>query len=709
MTQTLENPAEISELVTQLSRARQAYYNRRGTAMTDHEYDKLEAKLKSLAPDHPFLKKVGEPVLVRTKSRHTIHMGSQNKANDERELHAWYRKCQDKAGRPTVSLIETPKLDGLSGAAYYVDGVLQKFVTRGDGEEGEDITANAVHFKGLPATLKEPKTGAVRGEVVLLVEDWKELDPDQESNPRNLAAGIAGRKDGEDADRLTFFAFDCDLGMNHVFKAGRLEQLQDLGVNTVPFTLCANFSDALLHCEAFAKRRVTLPYWADGLIFETNDLNAQKAMGIVSGCPCGQIAWKPVDEEHVTKMINYELSVKHTGRINPKAILHPVQIEGREIEAALLNNWEEIERLRVGEGDEVKVITANGIIPKVVGVSKKQWVPASWAKPGDYIEVESDRTPGTTICGIVTGVVLGEKQTADITLDGIRPVRPQFIHKLIPIPTQCPKCKGKVGKLKNVDDTDTANIFCLNIDCPAKAAGKIERWVRSLDIKEMGPKLRKALTDGTPQLVNNISDLYKLTAEQLAGLSVGAGTLGEKRAAKVIAELDKTRELTLAEFLGSIGVYYLGKRRVTLILEAGMSDNLFNWFTKGTGESYLRGRAKKMGIENVAERIQGELDGAYKEVERLLKHIKIVKDEPVAKTATGGKLSGKTFAFTGFRPDDELRGQIEAAGGTISEDLTKSCTHLVQKNPSKVSGKTKKATGWGQEVISEDKLREMLA
>lgn len=199
-------PKNIEELRSRILKAKHAYYYSGEPIMSDEEYDALEDQLRQIAPHDPVLALVGSPVpvdTILTKARHSIPMGSQSKVNSEAEFMAWAIKSE--GGSIHASL----KGDGASAAAYYQGGRLVQAISRGDGTIGEDITANAIRFKGLPAWVGSEGTGftgAVRFEVILTVDEWTAIDPSRSKNPRNAGYGIMGRKNGHQSDRLTAYA-----------------------------------------------------------------------------------------------------------------------------------------------------------------------------------------------------------------------------------------------------------------------------------------------------------------------------------------------------------------------------------------------------------------------------------------------------------------------------------------------------------------------
>lgn len=249
-----------AELRNLILKAKQAYYYGGEPLMSDAEYDSLEDELRLLAPDDPVLALVGAPVppdAMLTKARHAIPMGSQNKVNSEEEFRAWLAKCGSETVHASI------KGDGASAAAYYREGRLVQAISRGDGSVGEDITANALRFKGLPAWVEADGAGfdgAVRFELILTVEDWARVDPLRSKNPRNAGAGIMGRKNGAQADCLSCFAFDLDeqadgQSIEFASESEKIARLAALGFSVIPHQRCAGADEAVRYFRDIAARR----------------------------------------------------------------------------------------------------------------------------------------------------------------------------------------------------------------------------------------------------------------------------------------------------------------------------------------------------------------------------------------------------------------------------------------------------------------------
>ncbi len=661
------SPPRIISLRNQILKAKQAYYYGDSPIMTDAEYDALEDELRELSPKDEVLAMVGAPLPpdnILTKAKHRIAMGSQSKVNTEQEYITWHQKSVGD-GWVHASL----KGDGASAAAYYEDGRLVQAISRGDGFEGEDITANALKFKGLPAVVADeqgrPFTGAVRFEVILTVEDWGKVDPERSKNPRNAGSGIMGRKNGSQSELLSSFAFSLDEvrdGEPYAFKSEheRSERLEELGFELIPQRLCKSVEEALEYYRHINQTRDELPFWIDGVVFKVDDLSQQLALGVTANRPKGQVAWKFDSKGAETTLVSYSLTVGHTGAVIPTAHFEPVEIGGTTVSNALLNNWDEINRLDVAVGDRVWLIKANDIIPKVVGVRKRP----------------KNRKP-------------------------------------IPEPQACPVCESPVQRRRNTGGAEGAVIECSNAECPAKSMGKIKRWIKALDIQGIGDSVRIALVE--QMKLEDVSGLYRLKDDPaaLAALVINPEKdlrLGEKRAQTILDSIEATRELSLVQFLGSLGIQHLAQRRVELILLA-VGDDL------GTLEAWRSGIlrdadfAARAGVPSVGEAIQDSIDLLAPVMDNLLDagvRITSVGVDAEAAAEVQGKvcISGKLPSGKKKTDYDE---PLKAAGFELVTSVTKETKYLVLADPASTSSKAEKARKLGIQVIGEDELNQLIA
>jgi DNA ligase (NAD+) len=363
-------------------KAKQAYYF--GTPiMEDAQFDALEDELRREKPDAPELKIVGAPLpqkTGKTRARHVIAMGSQEKVNTKPELERWETlRANDKDQLFHASL----KADGSSLALYYVKGRLAQAITRGDGTEGEDISFQAPLFKNVPTQLDIPVSIGVRCEALVTLEDWPRADPGKETNPRNIASGILGRLDTKKSHLVTCFAFDLDqiegetpweeLALAKT-ESERSLLLAKLGFKTIPWKGSLTLSEAAKYYEEVGRKRNGeaggLPYWIDGVIIRYEDLLLQKSLGITDGRPKGQVAWKFPAEGASTVLRLVEWQVGQSGAITPVGILDPVSIGGTTVTKASLANAGNISTLKAFLGAKVTVVKAGDIIPVIKEVIK---------------------------------------------------------------------------------------------------------------------------------------------------------------------------------------------------------------------------------------------------------------------------------------------------------------------------------------------------
>ena len=701
----------LTELRNLVDQHDQIYYNGGANPVDDATYDGWKRELRELDPTDTRLTRVGAPVdgtATGSKVSHSIPMDSLDNAMNEDELRKWYATlCEAWSRMPGALLDKMPqpllnasfKMDGGSGALNYVNGHLQVGATRGDGLEGEDITANVLRMAGVPAYvetpgLPEPKyeagvrpkgmriakpfTGSIRGEMMLPHREWAIVDPQKESNPRNLGNGISRRSDGEQCEHLHFVAFRGYDGAGRLlepFENDMLGVLRQMGFIVVPsaenLTIdqvietyrhmqgippapnqVGRFFSSLLERGGSLPKRDALPFDIDGIVVKAESLRLQEFMGSTSHHPRAQIALKFPPMGAVTMLKSIEWTIGHTGGIYPTANLEPVKVGGVTVSRALLCNMDEIGRLDVAIGDMVMVCRQGDVIPKVTSV--------------------------------VT-----------------RPANRRIIQQ----PACCPCCSGPIDRRKGVDGEDSVVIYCLNENCPAKALGKLTTWIKKLDIQGLGDVYIEALF--AQGVVHEPADLYTLTNRYKAFVncvvSDSGQILGESRADKILDEIDKKRQLTVSQFIGSLGIDGLGRRRVVLVQEAqpGEFDQLGDW-TSGK----LVKMAAAVGLPRIAASIQTQLDSKAKQIHALLAAGVTLKDEdkkPMAKPSNQ-KVDAKRILLTGKFPEVKsfYGDRITAAGHIyVTEYKSGQVDILCTAAPDVLTGKTKKAHKDGILIIDE--------
>jgi len=348
----------VDKLANQILVARDEYYN--GTpSMSDDEYDALESELRKLDADHQVLKRVGaEPASAWEKHQHVIPMGSLDKAQNEQEFVKWANKLDPKT---TYSI--TDKLDGISIEVEYLKGSFQVASTRGNGYQGEDISQNVLKMKGVRRILPEPFTGSLRGEIVLLKEDWLRHMPDMK-NPRNGCSGTAKRLDGSGCQHLTVIFYEVIGDVKLPTHVDQLCFLKTLGLQVPNYGFCKG-ADVPKWVEDRLKERDKIPYEIDGLVVRIDNQETFDSLGDLDMRPRGAIAYKPPPETKVTTVKNIVWQVGRIGRVCPVAELEAVDIGGVTISRVSLHTAKMAVELKAGPGSKVLVSRRNDVIPYV--------------------------------------------------------------------------------------------------------------------------------------------------------------------------------------------------------------------------------------------------------------------------------------------------------------------------------------------------------
>jgi DNA ligase (NAD+) len=628
-----EAPNRIIELEGLVQQARHAYYNNDAPEVCDEVYDAWVDELSALKHDSPEVTQVGAaPVSEWVKVQHTIPMGSLSKINTLEELTAW---VMSTGGARAASLLVTEKLDGISIAVDYVEGVFSRAVTRGDGSTGEDISVNVAKMQGVPGRLSNAFTGVLRGEIIL-TKSAHAQHFSQYANPRNAASGIAKRYNGQGCEHLTIVFYQVADGQDFVNDDEQFSWLASMGFKVPNWYVTAMVPgvrtphDLWLEYQQF--KRAELDYEIDGLVVRVNDLAAQLALGEVSGRPKGSVAFKfaPMTRESTLRRIDWQVGA--TGRITPVGIFDGVRVLGAEVTNASLYNVAYINMLGLDVGAKILIARAQDVIPRIVAVRE------------------------------ATGTVASP-------------------------PLTCPCCEAAT-------QMEGEYLVCANATaCPAQTAGRIRRYVATLDIKEWGETLiEKIVAMG---LVRDVADLYSLTQEQLASID----GMGLKSAAKVIKTLRASCRVPLEVLLGALSIPLCGPSTIRLAMDAGF-DTLpslkaatLEQLTAVSGLGPVRARSIYDWLNNHS----GLLD-------------KLVAGGVEIEAKQHGTLSGKTVCFTGSsrRPRAELEHLVKKAGGDIKATVGKKLTYLVIADPAANTSKAQAARKNGTRCVSEQELLQII-
>ena len=687
--------ARIEALAERIAHHSHLYYNEAAAEISDAEFDELWDELQRLAPDHPQLQRVGaDPAPGSVKVTHRFPMKSLDKASDAEEL-AHFVAETTAHGRRFLAM---PKLDGSALSLEYRRGRLVRAATRGNGERGEDVTANARRIPNVPFELSWEGDCHIRGEVVMPLSIYRERYAEISPNPRNLAAGSLRQKHAEAgkgrAEDLLFHAYEVlfiPAAERHPdspdrpwfdFDSDRVAWLASVGIETATTSVIAGDDDEqvtealLAAAEDWESRRDDLAWEVDGVVFKLDDLDKRKLLGKTAHHPRWALAWKFAPEQATTVLLEVNWQTGRTGAVTPVARVAPVTVSGVTVENTTLHNAGEVERLGVRIGDKVRVVRRGDVIPKVeesLGRAKKADLEG---------RSHADGSPFTG------------------TLPPRKEVQP---------PPHCPECETELV-------VDGAFLRCTSLDCSARSVHALIYWCRSLELVGVGEKRAELLTESG--LVDSIPDLYSLTLHDLMGLE----RMAEKSASNVLSEIDGSRSMSLSKFLSALGLPRIGPEIAAVVAAEVLTlDALLELVdTSGdepgedeTGKPHKHNRAVRslMAIEGVGATVADLLLSGLAErgamVRELAELLDVTAEQPVA--VVEGGLTGLTFCITGTlsRPRKEVALRIKAAGGKVVTQVSGKLHHLVAGENS--GSKYDKAKRLDVAVLTEEQLDSLLA
>ncbi|QGM45291.1 NAD-dependent DNA ligase LigA [Methylocystis heyeri] len=678
-----EARAEHLRLAAEIAEHDRHYYQEDAPAVSDAEYDALrrrydalEAAFPELATPESLSRKIGAaPAEKFAKVKHVVPMLSLgNVFSDEevREFVARVRRFLGLSEDAPLAFTAEPKIDGLSCSLRYEHGRLVSAATRGDGFEGEDVTANIRTIDQIPAELRGGFGPVldVRGEVYMTHRDFAALNERQAAaqkqkfaNPRNAAAGSLRQLDpAVTAGRpLRFFAYAWGEASELPAKTqkGVIEAFSHLGFPVNPLTrICANVEEMLEHYRAIEAQRATLGYDIDGVVYKVDDIALQARLGFVSRAPRWAVAHKFPAEQATTILRGIEINVGRTGALTPVARLEPVTVGGVVVSNATLHNEDEIERKDVRVGDTVVVQRAGDVIPQIVEVRLDKRPPD--AKPYEFPHV----------CPVCGSAALREIDEKTGEADVVR------------------RCTG-------------------SLVCAAQAVERLKHFAsrNAMDIEGLGDKqIEYFYQEG---LIKTASDIFTLQARDEAGLSrlKNREGFGETSVRNLFAAIDARRRVPINKFIYALGVRHVGETNAKRLarhfpdfqqLRAAASA------AEPGGEAF----AAFDEIDGLGPVVAEALHDFFaephneREIDALLEHVTL---EPMPAVESSSPVAGKTVVFTGSLERltrDEAKAQAERFGAKISGSVSKK-TDLVVAGPG-AGSKLTKAKELGVEVISED-------
>jgi DNA ligase (NAD+) len=664
-----EVAARADELSSQIRYHRERYYRDDQPEISDAEFDALVRELQVLVDEHlgldprdTPLEEVGAPPAATfAPVQHIVPMLSLDNAFDRAELAAWYARIERVITDP-VTFVGEPKLDGLAISLLYEDGRLVRGATRGDGETGEDVTANVATIESIPERLSGssiPTRLEVRGEVFMPLASFEELNRRQGdagerlfANPRNAAAGSLRQKDPRiTASRdLAFDAYQLgvqeggpDLQSHHQ----TLEWLRELGLPVNEhIEQLGSLDEVYEFCERVEANRHSFGYDIDGAVVKVDDLAQRRELGFTSRAPRWAIAFKFPPEEKTTLLRGIMVSIGRTGRATPFAQLEPVFVGGSTVGLATLHNEDEVARKDVRVGDTVIVRKAGDVIPEVVGpvLAKRKKGARKWK-----------------------------------------------------FPTHCPVCNQPLVRLEGEADTR-----CVNVDCPAQRVQRIVFFAgrSAMDIEGLGEERVTQFVEAG--LLNDAADVYDLTVEKLVPLE----RIGERSAQLLVDAIDQSRSRPLAKLLVGLGIRHVGPSAAqALARELGSLDAIAS-----ASEEELAAVPGVGGViaQSIVAFFANERNRDL--VARLVRAgVNVQGPEKVEVRTDGPSLAGLTFVLTGTLPGmtrEEAQAEIEARGGKVTSSVSKKTSYVVVG--ASPGSKLAKAEQLGVTTLDEDALRRLL-
>ena len=738
---------EIARLRDEIRYHEHRYYGLDDPEISDVEFDKLMHRLKELelqnpeliTPDSPTQRVGGEPAAEFPKVRHPAPMMSLDNTYSVDDLRDFDRRVRELAGRDQVEYVAELKLDGLSMALTYENGVLVRGVTRGDGEVGEDVTSNVRTIRSIPLRLESktlalignPARFEVRGEVIMTRKAFEHTNAQREgagepkfANPRNAAAGSIRQLDPRIVAERKLDMFVYYLQVHGVEPQGEhaeaLETLSKMGFKVNPhWRRCPAFDDLLNYIQEWENKRDSLDYEIDGIVIKVNNTRLWQELGSTAKSPRWAVAYKYAPRQAKTRVLAIRPQVGRTGTLTPVADLEPVDVGGVTVSHATLHNMDEIKRLDVKVGDTVVIQRAGEVIPQVVSVAVH----------------DPDGSP--------------------------------FV-----MPHQCPVCGGEVHQAEG-----EVAYRCVNAACPARLKESLLHFAgrRAMNIDGLGEALVDQLVD--KGLIHDVADLYTLTKSDLVNLRREGDSRTEYLARVLVAnEIPSVGEKTariLAEHFGSFetlrNASYLELRMVAGITErsaravsdffANSTDKSFEWFAQRAdkwAENVLGEISKSksaglprlifaLGIRFVGERTGQLLANHFGSLDKLAQATQeeLVEAEEVGPRVaeaiqeffhekrnqevikklreaglqfkqeqtrkTDGTLTGKQFVLTGTLPTysrDQAKQMIEENGGRVVGSVSKKTDYVVAgADP---GSKLEKARTLGIAILDEAGLRDLL-
>lgn len=680
MTQT-EAKEQIQVLTEELNHHNYLYYQENNPEISDYEFDqrlkeleKLEEAFPSLKLPHSPTSRVGGDITKEFETVfHQYPMLSLGNTYSKEELIDFDGRVKKGLGTDEYDYICELKFDGVAISLKYEDGILKRGITRGDGTKGDDITTNIKTIKTIPLKTKgdsSPRAFEARGEVFMPKKAFEELNKKREingeallANPRNTTSGTLKMQDSKIvADRKLDCYIYSYLDDQRTFSThgASLDFLKQAGFNvSQTYKKCQSIADVLDYISEWDQKRHELPVETDGIVIKVNDFGQQEELGFTAKSPRWAISYKFKAESATTVLHNITYQVGRTGAITPVAELQPVLLAGTTVKRASLHNANEIERLDIRMGDVVNVEKGGEIIPKITSV-----------------DLTSRKTDVAAI---------------------------QYI-------SHCPECGTALIRKEG-----EAQHYCPNTSsCPPQVLGRIEHFIsrNAMNIESLGPRTIKSFLQ--KGLINDLSDLYRLTFDEINNLqfeeideTTGDSTkrsIKEKTATNIIQSIAASKKQPFERLLFGLGIRYVGKT---------VAEKLAAHF-KSIDKLMVASQEDIIGVHEIGDRIAESVVRyfAQEESKRMVEALRRagLELEIKEKEGTTSKLAGMTFVVSGVFSAygrDELKNIIKDNGGKVASGISSKTNYLVA-GENMGPAKKEKADSLGITILDELTFRELL-
>ena len=635
----------ILQLREEINFHNKLYYDESKNIISDYEYDLKIKELIDLENSNPEFRSLDSPSVKVggkiTKSfetfNHTQPMLSLSNTYSDQDLTDFDKRVKKILKVEEIDYLCELKYDGVALSISYENGLFKRALTRGDGSKGDDISNNAMTIKTLPLKLSNEVSLEVRGEGFISKSNFIKLNKDKKdkkeevfSNPRNTASGSLKMQDSSVVSKRKINCFMYSLvsvDENILTQEDSLKYLRDLGFN-VPdtFKRCSNIKEVKDYINHWEEKRDSLDVETDGIVIKVNNLDYQKILSNTAKSPRWAIAYKYKTESKKTKVLDIQFQVGRTGAITPVALLEPVELGGSIVKRASLHNSNEIDRLDIRINDRVFIEKGGEIIPKITRV--------------------------------------------DFNERGLKSQEFIFIKR-------CPSCNTE---LKSVEDQ--AIHYCPNYKkCPPQVSGRIEHFIskNAMDIEHVGPETIKGLIN--QKLLNDISDLYKLTYDEIIGLELKIDgenkvrSLKHKSCQNIISSIHKSKNNNFSNVLFGLGIRYVGKTT---------AEKLAKYF-KNIENIKCASFEELIHVEEIGDKIAESLVKYFSDQENLMILDNLEKsglklDYKEKNLVKSDKLSGKKFVISGTFENfsrDEIKIEIEKNGGKVSKSLSSKTSFLI--------------------------------